>query len=104
MARGGLFGGEWTLEVRARRFPHGFAFGESDPPAQEGVNRPASKLHPFEGGVFLGGEKAFGSHRVGLVYVYDGKVGVGADGDRTLAGAQAVGARRVGRDEFHAAL
>ena len=68
------------------------------------MNRPACKLHPFEGRVFLGGEEAFGRHGVGFFHVHDGQVGIGADGDHTLAGAQAVGARRVGRDEFHATL
>src|ERR671921_581040 len=99
----GLLGGECAPEVRACGLPYAFAFGESAPPAQEGMNRPAGKFHPLEGGVFLGGEEAFGRHRVGLGHVYDGEVGVCTDGDRTLAGAQAVGARRIGRDEFHAA-
>src|SRR5215211_2404863 len=99
----GLLGGEWAPEVHACGLPYAFAEGVGTPPAQEGVNRPAGKFHPLEGGVFLGGEEAFGRHRVSLVHVYDGEVGVCAEGDRTLAGAQAVGARRVRRDEFHAA-
>src|SRR5215208_4374994 len=99
----GLLAGERALEVHACGLPYGFSLGEGTSPAQEGMNRPAGKLHPLEGSVFLGGEEAFGRHGVGLGHVYDGEVGVGADGDRTLAGAQAVGERRVGRDEFHAA-
>ena len=48
--RGGPAGDERLSAIRAQ---------------EEGVKRPAGKFHPLEGGVFLGGEEAFGRH--GLV-------------------------------------